>query len=62
MNKSAPGTIVVVDDIHWSKEMEEAWREIREQEPVRLSIDLFFMGIIFMKTEFKVKQNFSIRY
>ncbi len=55
-------TIVVFDDIHWSKEMESAWYEIKDHETVMLSIDLFFIGIIFFKKEFLVKQHFVIRY
>jgi predicted O-methyltransferase YrrM len=55
-------TIFVFDDIHWSKEMEEAWEEIKINEAVTLTIDLFFIGIVFLKKDFKVKQHFSIRF
>lgn len=55
-------TIVILDDIHWSKEMEQAWNEIKNHESVTLSIDLFFIGILFFKSEFKVKQHFTIRF
>ncbi|HMJ45830.1 MAG TPA: class I SAM-dependent methyltransferase [Ferruginibacter sp.] len=58
-NESA---ILVFDDIHWSREMEEAWEVIKENHQVTLSIDLFYIGIIFFKKEFKVKQHFSIRF
>ncbi len=60
--KSKEETIVVFDDIHWSKEMEEAWAEIKAHDSVTLSIDLFFIGIVFLKKDFKVKQHFSIRF
>ncbi|UAY52434.1 O-methyltransferase [Ferruginibacter albus] len=59
---SGDHTILIFDDIHWSKEMEEAWHEIQQHEAVTLTIDLFFIGIVCMKTDFKVKQHFSIRY
>ena len=55
-------TIIILDDIHWSAEMEEAWNEIKQSEQVTLSIDLFFIGIVFFKNAFKVKQHFSIRF
>ncbi len=55
-------TIMVFDDIHWSKEMEEAWESIKKHESVSLSIDLFFIGLIFFRKEFKVKQHFIIRH
>ena len=59
---STPSTILIFDDIHWSKEMEEAWEQIKQHESVTLSIDLFFIGIIFLRKEFKQKQHFSIRF
>jgi predicted O-methyltransferase YrrM len=60
--KSTDETIFVFDDIHWSKEMEAAWEEIKTHESVTLTIDLFFIGIIFLKKDFKVKQHFVVRY
>jgi predicted O-methyltransferase YrrM len=55
-------SIVVFDDIHWSKEMEQAWEEIKKHSSVTLTIDLFFIGIVLFKKEFKVKQHFVIRF
>ena len=55
-------TILVFDDIHWSKDMEEAWEIIKADDRVMLTIDLFFIGIVFFRQEFKVKQHFSIRF
>jgi predicted O-methyltransferase YrrM len=55
-------SILIFDDIHWSKEMEQAWRTINYHEAVRCSIDLFFIGIIFFRQEFKEKQHFVIRF
>jgi predicted O-methyltransferase YrrM len=55
-------SIFVFDDIHWSAEMEEAWREICQSEAVTCSIDLFFVGIVFFRKDFREKQAFTIRY
>lgn len=55
-------SVIIFDDIHWSEEMEKAWEIIKMHEEVTLSIDLFFIGIIFFKKEFKVKQHFIIRF
>lgn len=55
-------SIFIFDDIHWSKEMEEAWEIIKEHEAVTLSIDLFFIGIVWFRKDFMVKQQFSIRF
>lgn len=55
-------SIMIFDDVHWSKGMENAWETITNHSAVTLSIDLFFIGIVFFKNEFKQKQHFSIRY
>jgi predicted O-methyltransferase YrrM len=55
-------TILVFDDIHWSAEMEEAWAAIQQHPAVTLTIDLFFIGIVCVNTDIKVKQHFTIRF
>ena len=57
-----PSTILIFDDIHWSPGMEAAWEEIREDPLVTLSIDLFFLGIVFFSPDFKIKQHHMIRF
>jgi hypothetical protein len=54
--------VLVFDDIHWSAGMEKAWKEIKNNERVTCSIDLFFIGIVFLRKEFKEKQDFTIRF
>ena len=54
--------ILIFDDIHWSKDMEKAWSEIRNNEKVSCTIDLFFIGIVFFRKEFKEKLDFAIRF
>lgn len=54
-------TIFVFDDIHWSKEMTKAWKEIHQSPMVTLSIDLYQLGIImFMPT--LPKQHYTITF
>lgn len=55
-------SILVFDDIHWSKEMEAAWAQISAHPRVTLSIDLFFIGVVFFRKEFAQKQQVSIRF
>lgn len=62
IKKSSPKSIFIFDDIHWSSGMEEAWKEIQDNEAVTLTIDLFFIGIVFFNPDFKVKQHFTIRF
>lgn len=55
-------TVLVFDDIHWSPGMERAWDTIRNHPKVRCSIDLFFMGIVLFRPEFREPQHFDIRF
>lgn len=55
-------SIFVFDDIHWSREMEAAWETVKNSAAVTCSIDLFFIGIVFFRKEFKSKQHFVIRF
>jgi predicted O-methyltransferase YrrM len=60
--KIRPDSSLVFDDIHWSREMEEAWTIIKSHPSVKCAIDLFFIGVIFFREEFKEKQDFIIRF
>lgn len=62
LSHSVNNTILVFDDIHWSPEMESAWKKISEHASVTLTLDLFFIGIVFLNAGFKVKQHFTIRF
>lgn len=51
-----PETVFIFDDIHWSKDMEKAWHEIRKHDKVTASIDLFELGIVFFNKNFAKKR------
>lgn len=53
-------SIVIIDDIHWSKEMTEAWQQIKELPKVTITIDTFFWGMVFFRKE-QAKEHFIIR-
>ncbi len=55
-----PGSVFVFDDIHWSVEMEEAWEQIKAHPEVSLSIDLFFVGVVFFRKEKLEKEHFTL--
>lgn len=55
-------SIIIFDDIHWSKEMEAAWDSIKGHPEVSCTIDLFFVGIVLFRKEFLAKQHFVIRF
>lgn len=50
---------VIFDDIYWSKGMLKAWQQIISDEAITLSIDMFYMGIIFFNPQLS-KQHFNI--
>lgn len=54
-------TIILIDDIRWSKDMFDAWNKIIKMEQYHLSLDLFKFGII-LKKHSKEKEHFIIRY
>lgn len=55
-------SVIILDDIHWSQGMENAWYHIIEQPEVTVSIDLFFIGLVFFRKENKEKEHFTIRH
>lgn len=58
----AISSIVVLDDINWSKEMNEVWHDILEDKDVKLSIDLYRLGILFYIEEPLQKEHFTLWY
>lgn len=55
-------SILIFDDIHWSSGMEKAWQTIKAHPSVTCSLDLFFIGVIFFRNEFKEKIEYTIRF
>ena len=53
-------SVFIFDDIHWSKEMEIAWQEIKKHPSVTVSIDTYQWGIVFFRKE-QEKEHFTIR-
>lgn len=53
-------SIFIFHDIHWTEDMEAAWKIIQQHERVRLTVDLFFMGIVFFRKEQKQKEHFQL--
>jgi predicted O-methyltransferase YrrM len=61
LKKSHNETVLIFDDIHWSEEMNEAWKFIQSHQSVTLTLDLFQYGIVFFRKELS-KQDFIISY
>jgi hypothetical protein len=54
-------TVVIIDDINYSKEMAGAWEEIKLHKKVSVSIDIFRMGIVFFREGIN-PHDYIIRY
>ncbi|WP_298903201.1 O-methyltransferase [uncultured Psychroserpens sp.] len=53
-------SIFIFDDIHWSKDMVDAWKSIQNHPKVTVTIDTFFWGFVSFRKE-QAKENFIIR-
>lgn len=54
-------SIFIFDDIHWSDGMTKAWNKIKGHPKTVVTLDLFFVGIVFFDTRL-TKQDFLIRF
>ncbi|TLV02615.1 O-methyltransferase [Dyadobacter luticola] len=54
-------SVFIFDDIYWSDEMTEAWKYIKAHPKVTLTVDLFWVGLVFFRTE-QVKEDFVLRF
>lgn len=60
INAAGEESLIILDDIYWSKGMCQAWNEVISWPEVRVSLDLFHMGILLLrkdlhKTHLKIK-------
>ena len=58
--KTHEKSVIVVDDIHYSEEMEKAWKEICADERVTSTIDLYQMGLVFFDKRYW-RRNYRMR-
>ena len=61
LKKANEKSVFVFDDIHWSDEMHEAWQYIRHHKDVMISVDLFYVGLVFFRKN-QPKQDFILRF
>lgn len=54
-------SVIIFDDIYWSKGMEQAWNHIKAHPDVTVTIDLFWIGLVFFRSG-QAKQDFKIRF
>lgn len=54
-------SLFIFDDIYWSDEMTQAWEHIKAHPDVTLTVDLFWIGLVFFRKE-QVKEHFTLRF
>jgi predicted O-methyltransferase YrrM len=53
---------LIFDDIHWSEEMDKAWQDIQTHPEITMTIDLYEIGLAFIRKEKKEKENFILKF
>ena len=60
LNRLTEKGILVLDDIHYSEQMERAWNELKADPRVTTSMDLYHVGLLFVDTHY-LKRHYRIR-
>lgn len=61
IEKTTDESVFVFENMYLSPELKEAWKEIKNDNRVTVTLDLFFMGIVFFRKT-QVKQHFVIKF
>jgi len=51
LKQAGEEAVVVMDDLYWSRGMYRAWKEVIAWPEVRMSIDLFHMGVLLLRRD-----------
>lgn len=54
-------SVVIIPHIHASKNAISQWESLIEEKFIRVSLDLYFIGVLFFRKE-STKQNFQLRF
>jgi len=54
-------SLLIFDDIYWSKGMKEAWQEIKNHPDVVVTVDLFWIGLVYFRKG-QVEEHFKIKF
>ncbi|MDN3585478.1 class I SAM-dependent methyltransferase [Pedobacter aquatilis] len=59
--KITEDSLLIFDDIYWSKGMKEAWNEIKNHPDVTVTVDLFWIGLVYFKKG-QAKEHFKLKF
>lgn len=60
LNKVNNDSVLIFDDIYWSEGMTKAWGEIKNHPKVTVTVDLFYIGLVYFRTQ-QAKEHFKLR-
>ncbi|WP_143751705.1 hypothetical protein [Maribacter sp. 6B07] len=60
VNDLSNDTMLLLEGIHKNPQNLKKWKQFKEMEHVRITLDLFYCGIVFFRKE-QVKEHFKIR-
>lgn len=53
-------SLLIFDDIYWSEGMKEAWAEIKNHPSVSVTVDLFWIGLVYFRKG-QAKEDFKLK-
>lgn len=53
-------SVIVIDDIYWSTDMQSGWQELIHQPEVTQSVDCFRFGLLFFNVDFLAKEHHRV--
>ena len=53
-------TVFIFDDIYWSDEMIAAWQQLKAHPRVRMTVDFFDFGLVFIDPAIKTQQHLKV--
>ncbi len=59
MNKKS---VMIIDDIYWSKDMTKAWKKITQDKEIQITLDMYRCGIIIFNTDIQHPYHLMLRY
>jgi len=59
--KTHNGTLLIFNNVYGNKDMKEAWATIKARPQVTVTINLFWMGLLYFRKG-QVKEDFSIKF
>jgi predicted O-methyltransferase YrrM len=61
LQKCNEDSIIILDDIYWSKEMTRAWNELKNDNRFSISLDYYHFGVLFLQKRM-TKEDFQLYY